>query len=53
VRRESDPADLRRHRLALTAAGRLTAAAQKDLKDLLEKISRTGCCGRAVPARLV
>src|ERR1700743_1859195 len=58
VRREIDPADLRRHRLLLTVAGRdvlgdglallsdafdkrlgrLTAAQQKDLKSLLEKI---------------
>jgi DNA-binding MarR family transcriptional regulator len=58
VRREIDPADLRRHRLLLTPAGRdvtrdglallsggfdkrlgrLTAAQQKDLKSLLEKI---------------
>ena len=59
VRREIDPADLRRHRLLLTPAGRkvaadglallseefnkrlgrLTVAQQKDLKNLLEKIS--------------
>ena len=59
VRREIDPADLRRHRLLLTPAGRraaadgltllsdefnkrvgrLTAAQQKELKNLLEKIS--------------
>ena len=58
VRREIDPADLRRHRLLLTPAGRqvaadglallsgefdkrlgrLTAAQQKELKHLLEKI---------------
>jgi DNA-binding MarR family transcriptional regulator len=58
MRREIDPADLRRHRLLLTPAGsditrdglallsgafdkrlgRLTAAQQKDLKSLLEKI---------------
>lgn len=58
VRREIDPADLRRHRLLLTPTGRqaaadglallsgefdkrlgrLTAAQQKDLKNLLEKI---------------
>jgi DNA-binding MarR family transcriptional regulator len=58
VRREIDPADLRRHRLLLTPAGRqaatdgltllsdefnkhlgrLTAAQQKNLKNLLEKI---------------
>ena len=58
VRREIDPADLRRHRLLLTPAGRqatadglallsdafterlsrLTAAQQKELKKLLEKI---------------
>ncbi|ORV86955.1 MarR family transcriptional regulator [Mycobacterium interjectum] len=58
VRREIDPADLRRHRLQLTAAGRkaaadglallsaefnkrlgrLTAAQQKELKGLLERI---------------
>ena len=58
VRREIDPADLRRHRLLLTPAGRratanglallsdafnkrlerLTAAQQKELKNLLEQI---------------
>jgi MarR family transcriptional regulator, temperature-dependent positive regulator of motility len=58
VRREIDPADLRRHRLLLTPAGRqaatdglsllsdefekrlgrLTAAQQKELKSLLERI---------------
>ncbi|WP_241524375.1 MarR family winged helix-turn-helix transcriptional regulator [Mycobacterium paraense] len=58
VRREIDPADLRRHRLLLTPAGRkaaadglallsaefdkrlgrLTAAQQKELKGLLERI---------------
>jgi DNA-binding MarR family transcriptional regulator len=58
VRREIDPADLRRHRLMLTTAGRqaareglallsdefdkrlgrLTAAQQKELKRLLERI---------------
>ncbi|MFZ0904002.1 MAG: MarR family transcriptional regulator [Mycobacterium sp.] len=58
VRREIDPADLRRHRILLTQAGRkaakdglvllsnefnkrlerLTAAQQKDLKNLLERI---------------
>lgn len=58
VRREIDPADLRRHRLLLTPdgrkvaaagqavvseefnkrLGRLTAAQQNDLKDMLEKI---------------
>ena len=58
VRREIDPADLRRHRILLTPAGhiaakdglvllsnefnkrleRLTAAQQKDLKNLLERI---------------
>ena len=58
LRREIDPADLRRHRLLLTAngrkaaaggmsalseeftkrLGRLTAAQQKELKNLLEKI---------------
>ncbi|MCW2664788.1 MAG: MarR family transcriptional regulator [Mycobacterium sp.] len=58
VHREIDPADLRRHRLLLTAAGRkvaadglallsaefnkrlgrLTAAQQKELKGLLERI---------------
>ena len=58
VRREIDPADLRRHRMLLTSTGRkvakdglvvlsnefnkrlerLTAAQQKDLKNLLEKI---------------
>jgi DNA-binding MarR family transcriptional regulator len=58
VRREIDPADLRRHRLLLTSAGRkvatdglallsdefnkrlgrLTAAQQKELKGLLERI---------------
>ena len=58
VRRQIDPADLRRHRLLLTPAGRraatdglallsdafnerltcLTAAQQKELKNLLEKI---------------
>src|SRR6185437_7222250 len=58
VRREIDPADLRRHRLLLTDSGqsaaadglallagefdkrlgRLTAAQQKDFKNLLEKI---------------
>ena len=61
VRREIEPADLRRHRLLLTPAGRqaamdglalladafderlrrLTVAQQKDLKNLLEKISVT------------
>jgi DNA-binding MarR family transcriptional regulator len=58
VRREIDPADLRRHRILLTPSGRkaaedglvllsnefnkrlerLTAARQRDLKNLLEKI---------------
>lgn len=62
VRREIDPADLRRHRLLLTRAGRkvaaaglallsaefdkrlerLTAAQQKELTKLLERISADG-----------